>query len=121
MLSHMYWACEREQHGFTVIDLVIMVRVDPYPPYCSKYNPIEHRLFPHATRARQGVVFHTTEIVKELMEKTKTRTRLKVTVGFIDKVYAIGRNCATGFEETMKIAFDSILCKWNYRAIPANS
>ena len=29
-----------------------------YPPYCSKYNPIEHRLFPHVTRACQGVIFH---------------------------------------------------------------
>ncbi|MGB3265204.1 MAG: hypothetical protein WBA89_14775 [Microcoleus sp.] len=23
----------------------------------SKYNPIEHRLFPHITRACQGVIF----------------------------------------------------------------
>ncbi|MGZ8908283.1 MAG: ISAzo13-like element transposase-related protein [Methylobacter sp.] len=27
--------------------------------YCSKYNPIEHRLFAHITRACQGVVFHS--------------------------------------------------------------
>ena len=77
--------------------------------------------FPHVTRACQGVVFHTTEIVKELMEKTKTRTGLKVTVDIIDKVYEIGRKCAKGFKETMKIAFDSILPKWNYRAIPTTS
>src|SRR3954465_12225976 len=34
--------------------LGIEVRVAPSPPYCSKYNPIEHRLFPHVTRACQG-------------------------------------------------------------------
>ena len=55
------------------------------------------------------------------MEKTKTRTGLKVTVDMIDKVYEIGRKCAKGFKETMKIAFDSILPKWNYRAIPTTS
>jgi hypothetical protein len=34
--------------------LGIEIRVAHYPPYCSKYNPIEHRLFPHLTRACQG-------------------------------------------------------------------
>ncbi|MEO0804629.1 MAG: hypothetical protein AAFY57_20570 [Cyanobacteria bacterium J06642_2] len=29
--------------------------MSPPPPYTSKYNPIEHRLFPHLTRATQGV------------------------------------------------------------------
>jgi len=41
-------------------------------PYCSKHNPIEHRLFPHITRACQGVVFHTLDIAKQFMEKAKT-------------------------------------------------
>ena len=36
----------------------IEIRVAHYPPYASKYNPIEHRLFPHLTRACQGVIFH---------------------------------------------------------------
>ena len=32
----------------------IEIRVAHYPPYASKYNPIDHRLFPHLTRACQG-------------------------------------------------------------------
>jgi len=95
------------------------IRVAHYPPYCSKYNPIEHRLFPQVTRACQGVVFHTVGIVKGLMEKTKTRTGLAVTVDLIDKVYQVGRKSAKGFKENMKIVFDNFLPKWNYRAIPA--
>ena len=51
--------------------LGIEIRVAHYPPYCSKYNPIEHRLFPHLSRACQGVVFESLELVKELMEKAK--------------------------------------------------
>ncbi len=99
--------------------LGLEIRVAHYPPYCSKYNPIEHRLFPHVTRACQGAVFHTVQVVKELMEKTKTRTGLEVTVDILDKTYEIGRKCAKGFKKNMKIVFDSFLPKWNYRAIPA--
>lgn len=95
------------------------IRVAHYPPYCSKYNPIEHRLFPHVTRACQGVVFHTVPIVKSLMEKTHTSTGLHVTVDIIDQVYEVGRKCAKGFKENMKIVFDNFLAQWNYRAIPA--
>jgi len=97
----------------------IEIRVAHYPPYTSKYNPIEHRLFPHLTRACQGVIFHSVELVKELMEKAKTSTGLEVTVDILDKVYQTGRKYAADFKETMKIVFDDILPKWNYRAIPS--
>jgi Rhodopirellula transposase DDE domain len=98
----------------------IEIRVAHYPPYTSKYNPIEHRLFPHLTRACQGVIFESVELVKELMEKAKTRTGLQVTVDIIDEVYQTGRKYVEGFKENMKIVFDEILPKWNYRAIPSD-
>lgn len=97
----------------------IEIRVAHYPPYASKYNPIEHRLFPHLTRACQGVIFHTVGLVKGLMEKAKTSTGLEVTVDILDKVYQTGRKYAADFKETMKIVFDEVLPKWNYRAIPS--
>lgn len=98
--------------------LGLEVRVAHYPPYCSKYNPIEHRLFPHMTRACQGVVFHTVQIVRELVEKTTTSKGLEVTVDIIEKAYETGRKCAAGFKKNMKIVFDDLMPKWNYRAIP---
>jgi hypothetical protein len=101
--------------------LGIEVRVAHYPPYCSKYNPIEHRLFPHLTRACQGVIFESVELVKELMEKARTSTGLRVTVDILDKVYQTGRKYAAGFKEGMKIVFDATLPKWNYRAVPSGS
>ena len=94
------------------------IRVAHYPPYCSKYNPIEHRLFPHVTRACRGVIFHTWEVAKQFMSSAKTATGLRVTVSLLEKVYATGRKYAAGFKETMKIVFDDLLPKWNYRAIP---
>ena len=99
-------------------ELGIEIRIAHYPPYCSKYNPIEHRLFPHVTRACQGVIFTSVELVKELMAKTNTTSGLKAFVHIIDKVYETGRKVAVDFKETMCIIFDDFLPQWNYRAIP---
>src|SRR5262249_21292636 len=44
-------------------------RVLHYPPYCSKYNPIEHRLFPHLSRACRGMVLRSVELVRQLMQQ----------------------------------------------------
>ena len=94
------------------------IRVAHYPPYCSKHNPIEHRLFPHITRACKGVVFHTVAIAKQFMEKAKTMTGLKVTVDILQGDYVTGKKCAENFLKTMTISFDDHLPRWNYRAIP---
>ena len=83
--------------------LGIEIRVAHYPPYCSKYNPIEHRLFPHLTRACRGVIFHTLETVRYYMAKAETTTGMRVKVSILDKVYATGRKCAAGFKKAMKI------------------
>lgn len=101
-----------------VEDIGIEIRIAHYPPYNSKYNPIEHRLFPHVTRACEGVVFKSVELVKELMAKTKTSKGLRVTVNVIDKVYQTGRKATDGFKENMSIKFHQFLPKWNYTATP---
>src|SRR3954454_8305244 len=98
--------------------LGVEIRVAHYPPYCSKYNPIEHRLFPHVTRACRGVIFRTLETVRHYMSKAGTTTGLEVEVRVLEKVYETGRKCAAGFKETMRIVFDEILPRWNYRAVP---
>ena len=95
------------------------IRVAHYPPYTSKYNPIEHRLFPHVTRACQGVILQTVEQVRHYMAKTKTATGRNVLVNILDKVYATGKKVAKGFKKTMRILFDDFLPKWNYRAVPS--
>ena len=101
-------------------EIGVEIRIAHYPPYCSKYNPIEHRLFSHITRACQGVIFTSIEVVQELIEKTNTKAGLKAFVHVINKVYEIGRKVAAGFKENMRIVFDDLLPKFNYRAVPLN-
>lgn len=100
-------------------ELGIAIRIAHYPPYTSKYNPIEHRLFPHVTRACQGVVFSNIEIVKTFISKTKTKMGLLVFTSVLDKVFETGRKVADNFKENMRIQFDNYLPQWNYTAIPA--
>jgi hypothetical protein len=100
-------------------EIGVEIRIAHYPPYCSKYNPIEHRLFPHLTRACQGVIFTSLDVVKHLMQKTQTSRGLKVFVHILDKLYQTGRQVADAFRRHMTIVHDAFLPKWNYRAIPS--
>ena len=99
-------------------ELAIEIRIAHYPPYTSKYNPIEHRLFPHLSRACSGVIFDSVEIVRQLMDKASTKTGLKVFASILDKTYETGRSATPAFRDDMPIVFDENLPLWNYRAIP---
>jgi len=101
-----------------VNEIGVEIRIAHYPPYTSKWNPIEHRVFPHVTRAMQGVILNDHAMVKQLIEKAQTQTGLKVSASIMDKVYEIGKKATAGFKESMKIAFDDVLGRWNYRAVP---
>ena len=102
-----------------VDDIGIEIRVAHYPPYTSKWNPVEHRVFPHITRSLSGVVLRSHEFIKELIENTTTKTGLKVHAQIVKKVYETGRKYADDFKENMKIIFDEFLGQWNYRAVPS--
>ena len=67
-----------------VNDLGLEIRVAHYPPYASKYNPIEHRLFPHLTSRLPGRDPPQHRLVAELMRKATTRTGLSVEVDILD-------------------------------------
>jgi len=96
----------------------IPIRVAHYPPHCSKYNPIEHRLFPHVTRAWSGVVFRTLDIVTKCLRRVWTSTGLKVTYAVLDKVYQLKRQATDRFLESFPIQFEALLPDWNYTVVP---
>jgi hypothetical protein len=108
----------KEQIQLLANDLDVEIRIAHYPPYTSKYNPIEHRLFPHVTRACKGLVFKNADIVRTAMGNAKTKTGLKTVSTVLEKIYDTGKKVSAGFKQNMKIVFDNFLPKWNYRAIP---
>lgn len=101
-----------------VDELGIEIRVAHYPSYCSKYNPIERRLFPHIARACQGILFDSIDTVVRLMRKASTTKGLRTTVNVIRRIYETGREVADDFKATMTILFDDLLPKWNYVVRP---
>jgi len=99
----------------------LRVRIAHYPPYTSKWNPIEHRLFSQVERAWSGVMLDSPETALKTLENTRTKTGLRVIARILDKVYDIGRKCSDTFLDIKDhfIRHDDILGQWNY-VIDAN-
>jgi hypothetical protein len=100
--------------------LGLRLRIAHYPPYTSKWNPIEHRLFSQVERTWSGVMLDSPETARRTVERTTTETGLRVTARILDKVYTIGRKCSNGFREIKDrfIRHDLSLGKWNYVVDP---
>ncbi len=98
----------------------VEVRVAHYPSYCSKYNPIERRFFPHVTRACTGMLFDTLDRAVDLMRKASTSTGLRTTVNVIRRIYETGRNATDGMKDQIRsnVCFHEFLPKWNYTVVP---
>lgn len=96
----------------------IRIIISHYPPYCSKWNPIEHRLFPHVHRAMSGVVFSSYKLVKELIGKTSTSKGLSVEVRLVKIEYATGLRCAREDIDKGRILFHESLPDLNYTILP---
>lgn len=93
-----------------------------YPPYCSKWNPIEHRLFCHVHHAWDGAVFKNIQVVQELTEMTSTKTGLAVKARINTKSYQTQRIVNDNFKNNIQdfVHFDDELPQWNYSFLKQN-
>jgi DDE family transposase len=94
------------------------IEVAHYPPGCSKYNLIEHRLFCHVSRALRGVVLRSMEIAQQFIERTSTATGLQVLVETTKQIYQKGLKASREFLDTLPILFNKLLPEFNYTALP---
>jgi hypothetical protein len=101
-----------------VNDINIPIKIVHYPPYTSKWNPIEHRVFPHITRVLEGIPLNTVDEAKNRIESAKTKTGLTVSADIIQKVYETGKKVAKDFMKNMKIKFSDSVPKLNYTISP---
>ena len=86
-----------------------------YPPSASKWNPIEHRLFAQIHLAMEGAVFTDYLIIKTLIEKTTTKTGLKVIARIVDKEYQIGSKTPKSDVDFSRITFNLTVPKLSYK------
>jgi len=88
-----------------------------YPPYTSKWNPIEHRLFAHIHHTMQGLIFNDYKTVKEVIQQTSTETGLKVQVRLNLKQYLTGRKHTKKDIDFSRISFNKQLPELSYRIV----
>ena len=106
----------KEELCYLASDLECDIRVAHYPPGCSKYNPIEHRMFCHATRALQGAVLKTIEIAKHFLARTKTAQGLRVIPEIARRTYQKGLKASELFLARNPLRFEKLLPQLNYTA-----
>lgn len=96
----------------------LFVIVCHYPPYCSKWNPIEHRLFCHVHQAMSGGLFSDYKTVQKLIEQTSTKTGLTVVVRLNLKEYPTGIKADKNKLDKKRIGFHPTIPELNYAIYP---
>lgn len=107
----------KEQLYYLACDLNRDIEVAHYPPGCSKYNLIEHRLFCHITRAWQGAVLRTIEVARDLARRVHTSTGLTLITEIARRTYEKGQQVSRDFLANLPIHFHNFLPDLNYTAL----
>jgi hypothetical protein len=94
------------------------LRVCHLPPYCSKYNPIDHRVFCHLSRSISALQLTSIEVVYEAFSSTTTRTGLRVVCEKAAKQYEKGIKASDEFRLKEPTRRDNRLPQYNYKFSP---
>ncbi len=89
-----------------------------YPPYCSKYNPIERKLFAQVQRTIAETILTDVEQVKSLMKKTASKTGLSVEVRINGKEYPLKQRSLAAEVDEKRILRHPTLPKLSYTILP---
>lgn len=109
----------RERLSWLAQELGLTFRVCHIPPYCSKYNPIDHRLFCHLTRSLSGLLLKSIEVIRDAFARTTTSTGLKVVVEVARRIYQAKIKPQLEFTQHEPTRRDPLLQAYNYVITPA--
>lgn len=94
------------------------VTVCHYPTSCSKWNPIEYRLFSPISRNWAGKPLRTFETVLACLRGTTTQTGLTVSASLLEGVYAIGQKVSNAVMQSLNLHLHWVCPRWNYTLKP---
>lgn len=77
----------------------LQIEVCHYPPGCSKFDPIEHKLWPHLSHSWSGKPLCTLEAIMSYISQTKTSTGLTVNCSLNSKLYLTEKKKAKALQE----------------------
>ena len=97
----------------------LTVTVCHYPPGCSKWNPVEHRLFSEISKNWEGTPLRTIGIMLGYIRGTTTTTGLKVKAYLDEGIYKKGKTVTKDDMGKLKLKPHAVCPGWNYTIIPA--
>jgi len=98
--------------------LGLTVTVCHYPPGCSKWNPIEHRLFGPISRNWAGQPLRTWDTVLGSIRATVTTTGLEVGAELLAGEYPTGERVSDEEMERLTLDCHPVCPRWNYTLRP---
>ncbi len=98
--------------------LGLSVTVCHYPPRCSKYNPIERRLFAQISANWAGKPLLTLEVMLAFIRGTKTETGLSVEACLLEGPYKKGERVSEREMAQLTVQPHAICPAWNYTITP---
>ena len=96
----------------------LVVTVSHYPPGCSKWNPIEYRLFSHISINWAGQPLRSLAVMLAFIGGTKTTTGLVVEAQLDEKIYRKGRKVSERQFEELGLSAHDVCPLWNYTLSP---
>ncbi len=99
----------------------LTVTVCHYPTGCSKWNPIEHRLFSQISSNWAAKPLRTWETILASVRGTTTNTGLTVSAVLQEGTYATGQRVSDREMETLNLDHHDICPHWNYTLRPRNA
>jgi hypothetical protein len=96
----------------------LTVTVCHYPPGCSKWNPVEHRLFSQISINWQGKPLRSLAIMLNYIRGTTTTTGLTVTAYLDDGIYPRGQKVTREEMAQLNLEPHTICPDWNYTLRP---
>jgi hypothetical protein len=96
----------------------LTVEVCHYPTGCSKWNPIEHRLFSHVSLNWAGRPLRTVDTMLAYLRGTTTQAGLTVQAVRLTGTYPQGQKVTKAMMKQLNIEHDATCPKWNYRIHP---
>lgn len=99
-------------------DFGLKVTVHHYPTGCSKWNPIEHRLFSQISVNWSGKPLSSFDVMLGYIRGTQTTTGLQVDSTRIEKTYQKGLKISESEMKGLNIEFHTTCPRWNYTIQP---
>jgi hypothetical protein len=96
----------------------LAVTVCHYPTGCSKWNPIEHRLFGPISLNWAGKPLRSWETLLGYIRGTRTSTGLTVRARRLRGVYAPGEKVSKEAMKGLKLERHHVCARWNYTLHP---